>query len=139
MSSVMTLEEFQRRLDRPPFHALLGIRALALDAEKGEVVLRLPFRPEFQRSPDRPELHGGVTAALIDIAGDMALLVMLGDGVPTIDLRVDFLRMVVASDLTARARVVKAGRSIGVVDVEAHDDRGRLVAIGRGTYSTRTG
>jgi acyl-coenzyme A thioesterase PaaI-like protein len=40
---------------------------------------------------------------------------------------------------TATARVVRLGKSIGTVDVEVHDDGGRLVAVGRGTYATREG
>jgi uncharacterized protein (TIGR00369 family) len=137
--SKMSLEELQARLDRPPFHRFLAMRAESVDPAAGEVVLRLPFREEFRRSAERAELHGGVTAAFVDIAGDMALVALLGRGVPTIDLRVDYLRMVGASDLVAKAKVIKAGRTIGIVDIEVHDDQGRLVALGRGGYATREG
>jgi uncharacterized protein (TIGR00369 family) len=135
----MTLQELQRLIDAPPYHQFLRPVALSIDPEAGEVVLRLPFRPEFQRSPDRPELHGGITSAFIDLAGDYALAARLGYGVPTINLRVDYLTMAVDTDLTATARVVRAGRSIGVVDIEVTDKTGKLIAIGRGTYSTRQG
>lgn len=135
----MTLEELQAELDRPPFQQFLGIKAVALDAASGTVTLRLPFKRELTRSEERPEIHGGVTAALIDIAGDYALALQLGGGVPTVDLRVDYLRMAVATDLIATATTVKIGRRLGVVNVEVKDGEDRLVAVGRGAYFTEIG
>ena len=139
MNQPMTLQELQAQIDTPPYHQFLRPVAVSIDTKAGEVVLRLPFRPEFQRSPDRPELHGGITSALIDLAGDYALAARLGYGVPTINLRVDYLSMAVDTDLIATARIVRAGRTIGVVDIEVTDQSGKLIAIGRGTYSTRQG
>jgi uncharacterized protein (TIGR00369 family) len=135
--SEYSLETLQQALDEPPYQKFLGIRAVALDVEAGTVTLRLPFKRELCRSATRPEVHGGVTAALIDIAGDYALAISIGDGVPTVDLRVDFLRMATETDLVATATVVKHGRTLGVVNVEVKDDQGRLIAIGRGTYFTK--
>lgn len=106
------------------------------DEELGQVVIRLPYASAFARSNEARQIHGGVTAALIDIAGDYAIACVADKTVPTINLSVDYLRMAEDSDLIARARVIKAGRSIGVVDVEVSDDRDRLIAVGRGTYST---
>ena len=105
-----------------------------MDPEAGTVTLALPFKRDLCRSSKAPEIHGGVTAALIDIAGDYALAIRLGNGVPTIDLRIDYLRMAVETELIATARAVKMGRTLGIVDVEVQDKDGRLVAIGRGTY-----
>ena len=48
----------------------------------------------------------------------------------------DYLRPAVNTDLVASARTLRAGRSVGVVDIALHDKDGRLVAVGRGTYST---
>ncbi len=135
----MTLGELQRQIDAVPFHAFLKIEAVSVDSVAGEVVLKLPFRDAFGRSSSRAQLHGGVTSAFIDIAGDYALAAILGRGVPTVNLRIDFLRMVEGSDLTARARVIKNGRNLGLVDIEVNDGEDRLVAVGRGCYSTRPG
>jgi uncharacterized protein (TIGR00369 family) len=130
----LTLERFQQVLDEPPYQKFLGLRAVSFDGATGRVAIRLPFKTELCRSQTRPEIHGGVTAALIDVAGDYALAILVGGGVPTVDLRIDFLRMAVATDLTATATVVKKGRTLGVVNVEVTDGEGRLIAIGRGTY-----
>jgi len=139
MNETVTLDQLQQWIDEPPYHEFLAIRAVEVDTEAGRVVLRLPFRREFQRSQKEPQIHGGITAAFIDIAGDYALAALLGHGVPTINLRVEYLRMAAATDLTATARVVKAGRTVGVVDIEISDAGGRMIAIGRGNYSTRAG
>ncbi|MGH8240249.1 MAG: PaaI family thioesterase, partial [Steroidobacteraceae bacterium] len=44
-------------------------------------------------------------ASLVDIAGDFALIAVLGHGVPTINFRVDYLRPAVGTDLIERAQV----------------------------------
>jgi uncharacterized protein (TIGR00369 family) len=98
--------------------------------------MRLPWRDELGRADDSDWYHGGVISALIDIAGDYAVASKLGRGVPTIDLRVDYLRPARRGELRAIARAVKVGRSIGVADVELRDAKGAVVAIGRCAYST---
>ena len=134
-----TLASIQEALDDPPYQRFLGLRAVAMDPEAGTVTLELPFKRDLCRSSKVPEIHGGVTAALIDIAGDYALAIQMGDLVPTIDLRIDYLRMAVETELIATARAVKMGRALGIVDVEVQDKDGRFVAIGRGTYYVKRG
>ncbi len=97
--------------------------------------IRLPFREEFLRQDNSDWLHGGILSALIDIAGDYAIVTKSGVGVPTIDLRVDYLRPARRGDLVAIARTVRVGRTIGVADVEVRDTGGVLVAVGRGVYA----
>jgi uncharacterized protein (TIGR00369 family) len=122
------------RVDRSPFHRLLGLELVR--AEDGVVEIRLPWRDELRRADDSDWYHGGVLSALIDIAGDYAVVSKLGRGVPTIDLRVDYLRPARRGELRAIARAVKVGRSVGVADVELRDAQGAVVAIGRCAYST---
>ena len=124
------------RLDLSPYQRFLGLRLER--SGDGEVVIRLPFREELLRADDSDWLHGGVVSALIDIAGDYAIVTRTGEGVPTIDLRVDWLRPARRGDLLATGRVVKLGRTVSVADVEVHDAAGTLVAVGRGTYATRS-
>jgi acyl-coenzyme A thioesterase PaaI-like protein len=35
--------------------------------------------------------------------------------------------------------VRRAGRTVGVVDIDVEDEAGRLVAVGRGCYGTQPG
>lgn len=124
-------------LARPPFHAWLQPHVVSVDAARDTVTIGLAYQAAFSRSPDRRDYHGGIVAALIDIAGHASLAAKLGRRVPTVDMRVDYLRPAVDSDLRAVARVLRAGRTLGVVDVEVIDDAGRAVAAGRCVFSTR--
>ena len=119
-----------------PFHRMLGLELDAFDADTGVVTIGLPLRLEFSRLEDSVQLHGGVTAALIDIAGDYAVAARVGHVVPTIDLRIDYLKMGYGTRISATARALRLGRSIGTVDVDVHDEGGTLIAVGRGKYAT---
>jgi uncharacterized protein (TIGR00369 family) len=122
------------RLDLSPYQRFLGLRLERVG--DGEVEIRLPFREEFLREDGSDWLHGGVVSALIDIAGDYAVVTRVGTGVPTIDLRVDWLRPARRGDLVALGRVVKTGRTVCVADVEIRDPEGTLVAVGRAAYAS---
>jgi uncharacterized protein (TIGR00369 family) len=97
----------------------------------------MDFVPAAERSADTRQFHGGAIASLIDIAGDYALFALLGHGVPTIDLRIDYLRPAIDTGLTARAVVRRVGRTIGVVDIEVTATSGKTIALGRGTYGVQ--
>lgn len=132
----MTRAEIESLIALCPFHRLLGVAVESVDPATGSITLALDTRPEFSRSDGRAELHGGIIATLIDIAGDYAVALRLGHGVPTIALNVDYLRFARGTKAVATARLVKCGRSIAVATVEVADETGQIVAVGRGTYAT---
>src|SRR5262245_24654332 len=78
----------ERLVVSPPFHRWLGVRLVALD--EAAVEIALPWREEFVSHPKIRYTHGGILAALVDLAADYAIAAKLGRGVPTIDMRVDF-------------------------------------------------
>jgi uncharacterized protein (TIGR00369 family) len=135
----LTKEQLQQGLARSSFIAFMGFEVLEADPERPEVSMRMAMRPEFERGPGSKQWHGGPIAALIDTVGDYALVMMLRRPLPTINFRVDYLRPAIDTALTATARVRRAGKSVGVVDVDVYDDKRNLVAIGRATYSTLAG
>jgi uncharacterized protein (TIGR00369 family) len=122
-----------------PFQQLLGLRLEGFDLAAQKITIRSIYGPNVERSSGTGQYHGGVIASLIDIAGDFALIAVLGYGVPTINFRVDYLRPAANSDLLAIAQVRRAGRTIGVVDIDVTDTGGKLIALGRGCYGTQPG
>jgi uncharacterized protein (TIGR00369 family) len=120
--------------DHSPYMRFLGLEVV--HADRGQVEIRLPFREEFLRQDGSDWLHGGVVSALIDIVGDYAVITETGVGVPTIDLRVDYLRPARRGDLLAVGRTLRVGRTVSVADVEVRDVSGALVAVGRGCYAS---
>jgi uncharacterized protein (TIGR00369 family) len=132
----LTVAQIQQMLDVSPFNLFLGLTVVTADASKQEVTMRSPMRPEFERRPGSKQWHGGVIASIIDTAGDFAVGMMVGRGLPTVNFRVDYLRPAVDTALVAVSRVRRAGKSVGIADVDVFDEKGALLAIGRGTYST---
>lgn len=121
---------------RPPFHHFLRPEPLEVDMAASTVTIRLPYRPEFRRAPGEDGYHGGILASFIDLAGHAVVAVRVGHMVPTIDLRIDYLRAAPGTDLMAYAKLLRAGRSIATADISIVDLDGRPIAVGRGTYST---
>ena len=94
------------------------------------------WRQEWVVNPDRRYTHGGVVAALLDLAADWAMVAKTGHGVPTIDLRVDFHAAAMPGDLTAKGKIVRFGSQVSTAEAQAFDAQGKLLASGRGTYLT---
>ena len=105
----------------------LGARTVS--ASREEVVLSLDYRPELCQPAGL--LHGGAIMALADTAGGALSYANLPEGATgtsTIESKTNFLSAVQSGTVTARARVLKSGRSVVVVETEVTDDSGRLVA-----------
>ena len=131
--------ELQAMLDHSPFISFLGLKVTEADPAKERVTMECEMRPEFERGKGTGQWHGGPIAAIIDTVGDYALIMALRRGLPTINFRVDYLRPAIKTALTTTARVRRAGKSVGVVDVDVFNDQKALVAVGRATYSTLQG
>lgn len=132
----MDAEQLQEIVDESPFAQFSGFKVIEADEDNQFLRLSMPFRPELERIADTGQIHGGPIAALIDTVGCFAIVMMIGRTVPTISFGTEYLRPAVGTSLTATATVRKNGRSVSVVDVDVQDDNDKLVAIGRGLYST---
>jgi uncharacterized protein (TIGR00369 family) len=135
--SPLNSQEIQERLLHSPFNAFLGLEVVSADSEKQELVMRLKMRPELERLAGSGQWHGGPIAAAIDVVGDYGLAMLLGTPLPTINLRVDYLRPGKGT-LTLVAHIRRTGKTVGIVDVDVSNETGDLVAIGRANYSTAT-
>ena len=131
----MSKQQIQERLLQAPFNAFMGFEVLTADPEKQEVSMRLKMRPEVERRAGAGFWHGGPIAAAIDVVGDYAVAMMVGEPLPTINLRVDYLRPA-KNTLTVVARIRRSGKTVAIVDVEVLNEAGELAALGRVNYST---
>jgi len=134
-------------VDRVPYIGFLGIR---FDRRGDELTAILPYHDSLIGNPVLPALHGGATAAFLEVAAIVELSwSLLWDGVEaegalpegplrlprTIDFTVDYLRTGLPRDAYARAKVNRSGRRYASVHVEAwQDNRARLFAQATGHF-----
>ena len=130
----LSIEKLQQLITRGPFNRWLAFTVLKTDDDGIEV--KAAWREEWVVNPERRYTHGGILAAIVDVAADYALAARLGRPVPTIDVRVDYHKAAMPGDLTARARVVRMGSQYSTAEASVYEQEGALVASGRGTYYT---
>ena len=117
-----------------PFAKLLGVEVT--DVGDGHAEGYLEMTEDLSWNEETLMAHGGVTFTLADTVGGAALVSLVDQPVPTIDMRIDYLSAA-TGDLYAEADVVRCGDDVGTVDVEvfsAEDDS--LLADARGVYKT---
>jgi uncharacterized protein (TIGR00369 family) len=126
-----TILENARKMQRgeappPPIGRLLGFVLKVI--EPGHAV----FEMEADERHHNPmgTLHGGIYCDLADAAMGYAYAATLGEGetFTTVELKINFFRPVRRGKLTAEARVVKAGSTLGYVECDVTDQAGKLVA-----------
>lgn len=129
-----SVEKLQQLITRGPFNQWLNFSVLKSD-DSG-IELKAGWREEWVVNPERKYTHGGILAAIVDVAADYAIAAQLGRPVPTIDIRVDYHKAAMPGDLTAKAKVVRMGSQYSTAEALVYDKDGTLVASGRGTYFT---
>ena len=130
----LTLEQIEAIVTRAPYHKWLGLKVIAVHDDGIE--LKATWREEWVVNPDRRYTHGGILAAIVDVAADYAIAAQAGRPAPTIDIRVDYHKAAMPGDLTAKARIVRSGSQYSTAEAYIYDTEGALVASGRGTYFT---
>ena len=120
-----------------PVAKLVGFRPTSV--EVGKATFELEAGP--QHANPMGTLHGGVLCDVADAAMGIAYASTLGDGesFTTLELKINFLRPFRNGTLTATARVVKAGRTIGLTECDVTDATGRLIARAMSTCMTLRG
>ncbi len=126
-------------LPPPPLHHLLGITPVSADDGAAECLM--PMTGWLNTPWGWPQ--GGFIAVLADTALGMAVQTTIpaATAFAQIDLKVNYLRPVVADGSIVRARAVVAhrGRSLAVATAELVDGAGRRVALATGSAQILTG
>jgi acyl-coenzyme A thioesterase PaaI-like protein len=138
-------------------HSVPYIEFLGIEFERrgDELTAIMPFKETLIGNPMLPALHGGATAAFLEMTAIIGLSwVSLWDEIETggidaamieagqlprlpktIDFTVDYLRSGLPRDAYARAQVNRSGRRYGSVHVEAwQDNRARPFAQATGHF-----
>jgi molybdopterin converting factor subunit 1 len=126
------MELVGNHVTRPPAYAeLLGIRPL--HAEPGNVKLEFTATELFLNPAG--VVQGGFLTTMLDETMGPAALSALGPGhaVPTLELKVNFLRPARVGRLVADARVVHQGRSVAFLESTLCDEDGTLIATATAT------
>ena len=128
------MEKLQQLISLGPFNKWLNFTVLK--AGEDGIEIKAGWRDEWVVNPERRYTHGGILAAILDVAADYAIAARLGRPVPTIDIRVDYHKAAMPGDLTAKGRVVRMGSQFSTAEAYLYDQEGTLIASGRGTYFT---
>jgi len=111
-----------------PFLCQLGLELLG--HRPGWAKMRIHIRPEHLNY--LKTLHGGVICSLIDSVAYFALRPLLSQDfpLPTLEMKVNFLRPVREGWILAEAESLHAGRRVMVAQVRVTDPEGQLCAFG---------
>ncbi len=129
------LEKFAGKLKYPPPVAeLIGFNLIGL--EPG--VARFELETDERHANPMGTLHGGILCDLADAAMGTAYASLLqpGESFTTLELKINFLKPVWKAKLTAVGRVVKGGRTVGLVECDIFDEQASLVARASCTQMT---
>ena len=127
----------RKEIPGPPAARLIGFDIVSF--EPGKAVFEMEAGP--QHANPMGTLHGGILCDLADAAMGIAYTTELEDGesFTTLELKINFLKPVWNARLRAEARVVKRGRTVGLVECDVYDEKGSLVARASSTCMTLRG
>lgn len=115
-------------LDTLPYARFLGL----LTRREGDLLtVTMPFADKLIGNPVLPALHGGSTAAMLELTAVAQVAVLYPRlALPRpINVSVTYLRSGRPLDVHARARISKAGRRVAHVQAEAwQDDEAQPIA-----------
>ena len=129
--------QIRGELPPPPIAKLIGFRLAAVAPGSSTVILEAGP----QHANPMGTLHGGILCDVADAAMGIAYASNLGEGesFTTLELKISFLKPVWNGCLTAEGKVLKQGRTTGLVECRVTDEKGSLVAHATSTCMTLRG
>lgn len=126
--------DFNGFVELVPYARFLDLR---VEKDDGGLRMRLPFRAGLVGNPALPAIHGGVTAAFMENAALLHLLLQLDqDRIPkSIDFAIDYLRSARTQDCHAVCEVTRAGGRVAHTQIRCwQDDPARPIALARAHF-----
>ena len=124
------LADLKKHFAQVPFFQFMDVRIVRLS--RGEADVAVKIRPEYGNTYGIG--HGGVVAALVDMATGVALRTMQIRLVTVETSTNYFERVELGDELVALARVVYLGKRIANGMAEVRNQAGTLVATGKTTF-----
>jgi uncharacterized protein (TIGR00369 family) len=120
-----------------PVAELVGFRLV--EAEPGHAVFEMEAGP--RHANPMGTLHGGILCDIADAAMGIAYASTLGEGetFTTLEMKINFLKPIWKARLRAVGRLVKRGKTVGLVECDVFDETDSLVARASCTCLTLSG
>lgn len=100
--------------------------------DRGEAIFEMPYQQKFDHALG--ETHGGIIATLLDNAGWFTVAAHYKKWVVTVDFQTRILEAAGKNDLVSRGRLVRAGNTLAVAEMEVRTREGKLIAVGSGSF-----
>ncbi|MES0874140.1 PaaI family thioesterase [Sinimarinibacterium thermocellulolyticum] len=130
--------DFDGFVELVPYARFLGLR---VEQSAEGLRMRLPFRAELVGNPALPAIHGGVTAAFMENAALLHLLLQLDQTrIPkSIDFAIDYLRSARTLDCHAACEITRVGGRVAHAQIRCwQDDPARPIALARAHFLLAT-
>src|SRR3989449_10726886 len=110
----------------PPIAQLIGFDLISVKPDEAVV----EFQATEAHANPMATLHGGVLCDIADAAMGIAYASTPAEGetFTTLELKINFLRPVWTARLRATGRLVKGGKTVGLVECDITDEEQNLVA-----------
>lgn len=128
----LTAKQIRDFLPRIPFNTLLGIKLTRTHSDG--VTIECALRHELTNSAG--VAHGGVTAAIADVAVGMALNRHFGGKRPitTVEMKINYFLPATDGHIFARSRLLRIGSTLCVGSVDLTNTEGKELGTALVTY-----
>jgi uncharacterized protein (TIGR00369 family) len=128
----LTAKQIRDFLPRIPFNTLLGIKLTRV--HRDGVTIECALRHELTNSAG--VAHGGVAAAIADVAVGMALNRHFGGKRPitTVEMKINYFLPATDGDIFARSRLLRIGSTLCAGSVDLTNTEGKRLGTALVTY-----
>jgi uncharacterized protein (TIGR00369 family) len=128
----LTARQIRDFLPKIPFNMLLGVKLTGV--HRDGVVIECALRHELTNSAG--VAHGGVAAAMADVAVGMAINRHFGGKrkITTVEMKINYFRPFSEGRIFARSRLLRIGSTLSVGSVDLTDIKGNVIGAAIVTY-----
>ena len=128
----LTARQIREFLPRIPFNMLLGLKLARV--HRDGVTIECALRHELTNSAG--VAHGGVAAAMADVAVGMAINRHFGGKrkITTVEMKINYFSPASEGHIFARSRLLRIGSTLCIGSVDLTDTKGKLIGTAIVTY-----